>query len=66
MTVSPDDGNGGRMSFLRFEDQADGVHVFFSDVTNPGPFPTVSNFVTTDIATITRGALTRSGSRSTS
>ena len=56
MTVSPDDGNGGRMSFLRLEDQADGVHVFFSDVTNPGPFPTVSNFVTTDIATISRGA----------
>ncbi len=56
MTVSPDDGNGGRMSFLRFEDQADGVHVFFADVTNPGPFPTVSNFNTTDIATISRGA----------
>ena len=56
MTVSPDDGNGGRMSFLRFEDQADGVHVFFADVTNPGPFPTVSNFVTTDIATISRAA----------
>lgn len=56
MTISPDDGNGGRMSFLRFEDQADGVHVFFADVTNPGPFPTVSNFVTTDIATISRSA----------
>jgi hypothetical protein len=30
MTVSPDDG--ARMSYLRFEDQADGVHVFFIDV----------------------------------
>ena len=37
MSVSPDDGNGGRMSYLRFEDQADGVHVFFDDATDPGP-----------------------------
>ena len=56
MTVSPDAGDGGRMSFLRFEDLADGVHVFFADVTNPGPLPTVSTFNTTDIATISRGA----------
>ena len=56
MTVSPDDGNGGRMSFLRFEDLTDGVHVFFADVTNPGPLPTVSTFNTTDIATISRSA----------
>lgn len=27
MTVSPDRGDGGRMSYLRFEDQADGIHV---------------------------------------
>ena len=36
MTVSPDRGDGARMSYLRFEDQADGVHVFFVDVTDPG------------------------------
>lgn len=53
-TVSPDDGNGSRMSFLRFEDQADGIHVIFFDVTNPGPLGTVSNFVADDIATIDR------------
>ena len=55
-SVSPDDGNGGRMSYLRFEDQADGVHVFFDDVTNPGPFPMVSNFNETDIATLSRAS----------
>jgi hypothetical protein len=54
MSVSPDDGNGGRMSYLRFEDQADGVHVFFVDVTDPGPFPTVATFNETDIATLSR------------
>jgi hypothetical protein len=53
-SVSPDDGNGGRMSYLRFEDQADGVHVFFDDVSNPGPLGTVSNFSDTDIATLSR------------
>ena len=54
MSVSPDDGNGGRMSYLRFEDQADGVHVFFDDVTNAGPLPSVSSFNETDIATLSR------------
>ena len=59
MSVSPDNGSGARMSYLRFEDQADGVHVFFDDVTNPGPVGTVSNFSDTDIATLSRdeGAL---------
>ena len=31
MSISPDNGTGGRMSYLRFEDQSDGVHVFFDD-----------------------------------
>jgi hypothetical protein len=53
-SVSPDDGNGGRMSYLRFEDQANGVHVYFDDVTDAGPFPTVANFNETDIATLSR------------
>jgi hypothetical protein len=54
-TVSPDQGDGSRVSYLRFEDQADGVHVFFDDVTDPGPLGTVANFNETDIATIKRG-----------
>jgi hypothetical protein len=55
MSVSPDDGSGGRMSYLRFEDHADGVHVFFDDVTDAGPLPTVATFNETDIATLDRG-----------
>ena len=54
VSVSPDDGNGSRMSYLRFEDDADGMHVIFFDVTNPGPLPTVSSFNGTDIATLNR------------
>jgi hypothetical protein len=52
--VSPDRGDGSRMSFLRFEDQADGLHVIFFDVSNPGPIGTVSSFNATDIATVSR------------
>lgn len=51
ISASPDRGDGSRMSYLRFEDQADGIHVFFDDVqgtSNP------ANFVETDIATISR------------
>ena len=54
VSVSPDSGDGGRMSYLRFDDQLDGVHVFFVDVSNPGPVGTESNFVETDIATLSR------------
>jgi hypothetical protein len=54
MTVSPDRGDGARMSFLAFEDQLDGVHVIFSDVVNKGPVGTVSNFRSSDIATLSR------------
>ncbi len=45
-SVSPDRGDGARMSYLRFEDAAAGINVFFSDVqgtTNP------ANFVETPI-----------------
>lgn len=55
MSVSPDDGHGGRMSYLRFEDQADGVHVFFDDVKDHGPLGTVADFRESDIATLDRG-----------
>jgi hypothetical protein len=54
MSVSPDNGSGARMSYLRFEDHSDGVHVFFDDVTNPGPVGHASNFSDTDIATLSR------------
>jgi parallel beta-helix repeat protein len=54
MSVSPDDGNGSRMSYLRFDDQFDGVHVSFVDATNPGPSGAESNFSDTDIATLSR------------
>ncbi len=54
MSVSPDRGDGSRMSYLRFEDQADGIHVFFNDVTDAGPIGTVATFNDSDIATLTR------------
>lgn len=41
MSVSPDRGDGSRMSYLRFEDNAGGIDVFFDDVqgtTNPASF----------------------------
>jgi hypothetical protein len=54
MSVSPDNGSGGRMSYLRFEDKTDGVHVFFDDVTDTGPFYKLATFNDTDIATLSR------------
>ena len=54
LSVSPDDGTGGRMSYLRFDDQLDGVHVFFDDVTDAGPLGTVATFNEHDIATLDR------------
>ena len=58
MSVSPDNGSGARMSYLRFEDQSDGVHVFFDDVEMSGPCAIVAvgcaNFVEKDIATLNR------------
>ena len=54
MSASPDNGSGARMSYLRFEDRTDGVHVFFDDVTNPGPVGHASLFNETDIATLSR------------
>lgn len=53
ISVSPDRGDGARMSYLRFEDKADGIHVFFDDVTtssNP------ADWNETDIATLSRTA----------
>lgn len=48
VSVSPDRGDGSRMSYLRFEDSSNGINVFFDDVEgilNP------ANFVETQIGT---------------
>jgi hypothetical protein len=59
LSVSPDDGTGNRMSYLRFEEHTNGVHVYFIDVTDKGPLGTVANFNETDIATLSRGTVHR-------
>src|SRR4029078_4067597 len=63
-SVSPDDGNGGRMSYVRLDDKSDGIHVIFGDVSAtingsdaegakefPGP---AGFFQSKDIATVNR------------
>ncbi len=65
VSVSPDRGDGARMSFLRFEDENDGVHIVFSDYKDALPFGTSigdgvngcgdgDDFVLTDVATLSR------------
>lgn len=54
LSVSPDNGSGARMSYLRFEDQPDGVHVFFDDTTDAGPTGIGATFNETYIATLSR------------
>jgi hypothetical protein len=56
LSVSPDEGSGGRMSYLRFVDEGSGVHVLFDDVTDSGPLPKEAEFNETDIGTLSRGA----------
>jgi hypothetical protein len=48
-SISPDRGDGARMSYLRLEDRADGVHVFFDDYSSGG-------FREEDVATLDRAA----------
>jgi hypothetical protein len=57
LSVSPDDGTGNRMSYLRFEEHTNGVHVYFIDVTDKGPVGTVATFNEKDIATLSRGTV---------
>jgi hypothetical protein len=38
MKMSPDNGIGGRMSFVRLEDQSDGIHATFFDTDADGAF----------------------------
>jgi hypothetical protein len=41
MSVAPDRGDGGRMSYLRFEDDfADGIHVIFDEYKDAAPYGT--------------------------
>ena len=54
LSVSPDSGDGSRMSYLRFEDQSDGIHVYFDDASDPGPLGTAASFNETYIATLDR------------
>ena len=51
LSVSPDRGDGSRMSFLRFEDNTNGIDVFFYDVQGVG---SPANFVETKIGTLDR------------
>lgn len=53
ISVSPDNGQGARMSYLRFEDQVNGVHVFFDDIRN------TKAFKERDIATLNRSSAHR-------
>lgn len=54
LSVSPDDGQGSRMSYVGFDDEPDGIHVMFYDVTNAGPLGATSTFNGSDVATIDR------------
>ena len=56
MSVSPDRGDGARMSYLRFENKTDGVHVFFVDVTDPTHATNADTFNETQI-TVLDGAV---------
>lgn len=49
ISVSPDNGQGARMSYLRFDDQTNGVHVFFDEARG-------ATFKETDIATLSHSA----------
>lgn len=52
MSVSPDNGVGARMSYLRFVDQTDGMHVFFDDATDPSHGINQDQFNESDVATL--------------
>ncbi|MEZ4180500.1 MAG: hypothetical protein R3B41_03270 [Candidatus Doudnabacteria bacterium] len=64
MQVSPDRGDGARMSYVGFDDEPDGIHVVFYDYQDVAPFGAslgdsdgcsgLDDFVFTDIATIDR------------
>ena len=45
------------MTYLRFNDEVDGIHVHFVDVTDAGPLPTTATFNDYDIATFANRAV---------
>jgi hypothetical protein len=56
MSVSPDDGNGARMSYLRFDDNGTtGIDVYFDDATDTGPLGTVATFNESKVGTFPYG-----------
>ena len=56
MSMSPDRGDGARMSYLRFDDLSNGVHVYFDDVTDPGPLGAPADFNERSITTLSRSS----------
>jgi len=64
VSVSPDRGDGARMSYLGFDDQADGIHVLFYEYIDAAPFGVFvgdpagcgaeDDFVLTDLVTLDR------------
>jgi len=65
ISMAPDRGDGARMSYLRFEDATDGIHVIFFDYQDIAPFGTSvgdaangcgvgDNFFGTDVGTMDR------------
>ena len=49
ISVSPDNGHGGRMSYIGLDDLADGIHVTFFDTPNPD-----GDFMGYDLGTLPR------------
>jgi hypothetical protein len=43
ISMSPDRGDGARMSYIRLEDHADGISVFFDDYRDNKPYGSASN-----------------------
>lgn len=43
MSTAPDRGDGARMSYVRMEDHADGLYVFFDDYKDKPPYGSMAN-----------------------
>jgi hypothetical protein len=55
LSVSPDRGDGSRMSYLRFDNESDGIHVYFDDVTDPTHALNADSFNESQIALLSSG-----------
>lgn len=56
VSVSPDRGDGSRMSYLSFEDTATGIDVTFYDVQGENAGFQLANFVPTDLGELNRNS----------